>query len=264
MTVAVDRLELRDRLDEQVEVVASGLRGRADRRRQLDVDAGGVDDPADQVEQRLAGVRAQRRAARRPAARTARAPRRSSRPSPGSSSASPSDATSVGSAPATAASSSSATLRCEPRALAPARAPAELAARAPSSARSRGPIAQRGPVSSVQQLGVGGEVVQQRQRGHHLGDLGQPEQPLEADDLDRDLGARSSASNTSAACALSRVSTPISRHVGRRRRLVRADAPASGSQAELVVVRLVHRRPHRPRRGARLRLERRDLTSDAA
>jgi hypothetical protein len=55
----VDRLELRDRLDEQVEVVATGLGGRAHRGGQLDVDAGGVDDPPDQVEQRLARVRPQ-------------------------------------------------------------------------------------------------------------------------------------------------------------------------------------------------------------
>ena len=50
---AVDGLELRDRLDEQVEVLAAGARRVADRRRQLDVDAAGVDDPADQLEQRL-------------------------------------------------------------------------------------------------------------------------------------------------------------------------------------------------------------------
>ena len=57
--LAVDGLELGDGLDEQVEVVAPGRRGRADRRGQLDVDAGGVDDPADQVEDRLADRRAQ-------------------------------------------------------------------------------------------------------------------------------------------------------------------------------------------------------------
>ena len=55
----VDGLELRDRLDEQVEVVAARAGRRAHRGVELDVDAAGVDDPAHQVEQRLAGVRAQ-------------------------------------------------------------------------------------------------------------------------------------------------------------------------------------------------------------
>ena len=52
--VAVDGLELRHRLDEQVEVVAPGGGRRRDGRGELDVDARGVDDPADDVEQRLA------------------------------------------------------------------------------------------------------------------------------------------------------------------------------------------------------------------
>ncbi len=58
--VAVDRLELGDRLEEQVEVVAPGRRGGADRRGELDVDAGGVDDAPDDVEDRLPGVRPER------------------------------------------------------------------------------------------------------------------------------------------------------------------------------------------------------------
>ena len=66
----------------------------------------------------------------------------------------------------------------------------ELAARWPSRCRSRGPTAQRGPVSSVSRDGVGGDVVQQVERGHDLGHLGQPEQPGQADDLDRDVRAR--------------------------------------------------------------------------
>ena len=57
--VAVDGLELRHGLDEQVEVLAPRLRGRRHRRRELDVDAGDVDDPPHDVEQRLADVGAQ-------------------------------------------------------------------------------------------------------------------------------------------------------------------------------------------------------------
>ena len=69
--LTVDGLELRHRLHEQVEVVAAGRRGRAHRRGQLHVDAGGVDDPADQVEDRLADRRRAAAAARRRAARSA-------------------------------------------------------------------------------------------------------------------------------------------------------------------------------------------------
>ena len=57
-----------------------------------------------------------------------------------------------------------------------------------SSRRSRGPIAQRGPVSSVSSDGVGGHVVEQAERRHDLGDLGQPQQAGQADDLDGDAG----------------------------------------------------------------------------
>ena len=57
--VAVDGLELRDRLDEQVEVVASRGRGGRGGRGELDVDAGGVDDAAHDIEQRVADVGAQ-------------------------------------------------------------------------------------------------------------------------------------------------------------------------------------------------------------
>ena len=51
---AVDGLELGDGLDEQVEVLATCACRVADRRGELDVDSAGVDDPAHQLEQRLA------------------------------------------------------------------------------------------------------------------------------------------------------------------------------------------------------------------
>ena len=169
---AVDGLELRDRLDEQVEVVAPGLRRRAHRRRQLDVDAGGVDDPPDQVEQRLAGVR--RAASRSSAAsRPNRSPRLVgvvARP-PGPRARRCSETTSVGSAPATAAVELVARASAAGRGRRGSSTGAASRARRPSSARSRGPIAQRGPVEQGEQRGVGGQVVQQGQRGHHLGHL---------------------------------------------------------------------------------------------
>ena len=46
------------------------------------------------------------------------------------------------------------------------------------------------PVEQVEQLGVGGQVLEQREGGDDLGHLGQPEQPLQADDLDRDPARR--------------------------------------------------------------------------
>ena len=49
-----------------------------------------------------------------------------------------------------------------------------------------------GPARAAEQReqgGVGGEVLQQGQRRHHVGDLGQLQQPLEPDDLDGDVGA---------------------------------------------------------------------------
>ena len=52
----VDRLELGDGLDEQVEVLASCTRRVADRGGELDIDPAGVDDAPDELEQRLPGV----------------------------------------------------------------------------------------------------------------------------------------------------------------------------------------------------------------
>ena len=187
--LAVDGLELGDRLHEQVEVVAPGRGGRADRRGQLDVDAGGVDDPADQVEDRLADRRRAAGAARRPAAAN-RAPRlrASSRGRPGRSSASHErgDLGRVGALDGRRAAGPATSAK-----LAAARwLPASSRARRPEQrevARADRPAR---PGEQGEQRGVGGDVLDQGQRRDHLGDLGQPQQALEADDLDRDLAAR--------------------------------------------------------------------------
>ncbi len=183
--VAVDGVEVGDRLDEEVEVVAPGGGRRADRRGQLDVDAGGVHDPAHQVEQRLARRGGAGSAARRRAARTARAPRSSRRPSPGSATASSRAGISAGSTPSAISTSWSVIVAGRRRGpLAPGEllgAPAEQ----PQVARADRPAR---PGEQGEQRGVGGDVVQQVQGGDDLGDLGQAQQPGEPDDLDRDAG----------------------------------------------------------------------------
>ena len=183
---AVDGLELGDRLDEEVEVVAAGAGGVAHRRRQLDVDAAAVDDPADQVEQRLAGVAPQLTQLGGEQREPSCAPPRSRAGRRGRRARRSSETTSVGSEPATACASSSSTDAGRRRGR--AARPARSRARRPSRARSRGPIAHRGPVEQ------GRAASRWRVRSWtrvsvatHLGHLGQPEQPLEADDLDRDL-----------------------------------------------------------------------------
>ena len=234
--LAVDGLELRHRLHEQVEVVAPGGRRRA--------------RPTTRARRRCRQVSMIRRtrsrigsptaaaagAARRPAARTAPAPPASRRSSPGrlEGVAERGDLGRVGTL-----DDRGVELGPDVGVDHPAAGPDRSPARRPSSARSRGPIAQRGPVSRVSSDGVGGDVLDQGQGGDHLGHLGQPEQALEADDLDRDL-APVSASNTSAAWELSRVSTPISRHEGSA---IAAWAAVTcvGQGRELVVVGLVAR-----------------------
>ena len=98
--------------------------------------------------------------------------------SPGESSASPSAAISAGSMPSAIPISWSPNEAGLPRAAAgQGRRPA---AEQPEVARADRPArtGQQG-----EQRGVGGDVVEQVQRRHHLGDLGQPDQPGEADDL---------------------------------------------------------------------------------
>ena len=138
--------------------------------------------------------------------------------------------------------------------------PASRRARRPSSARSRGADRPARPGEQGEQRGVGGQVVQQGQRGHHLGHLGQPQQPL-SPTISTGMSAAVSASKTSAAWALSRVSTPISRHAGSA---IAACAARTcvGQPGQLVGVGLVHGGAHRAVRrrpavglsGARLRV----------
>ena len=182
--LAVDRLELGDRLDEQVEVLPPGGRGRADRRGQLDVDAGGVDDPAHQVEDRLADAPTAADAARRPAARTGRAPRSSSRGRPGRRARRTATGSRSGRRPRPPPPAGRWT---SSKSLAPALAPGEVTG-APAE---QGEVARTDrPARAGQQReqrGVGGDVLDQGEGGDDLGDLGQPEQTLETDDLDGDL-----------------------------------------------------------------------------
>ena len=130
--------------------------------------------------------RAQRPQLGRRAARTARAPRGSTAASPGSSSASQSEATSVGSAPGDGCARAGSAIASGRSGVGVAGQ--RRAARRPSSARSRGPIAQRGPVSRVSSAALAVRSCSRVRVATHLGHLGQPQQSLEADDLDRDLG----------------------------------------------------------------------------
>ena len=88
------------------------------------------------------------------------------------------------------------------------------AARRPSSARSRGPIAQRGPVSRVSSAALAVTSWSRVRVATTSATSGSRSSPWRPDDLDRDLAAAVRASKTSAACELSRVRTPISRHDG--------------------------------------------------
>ena len=91
--------------------------------------------------------------------------------------------------------------------------PASSRARRPSRARSRGPIAQRGPASSVSSaaLAVTSWIkVRVATTSETSGSRSRPLRPTISTGISRSL----SASKTAAACALSRVSTPISRQQG--------------------------------------------------
>ena len=237
--LAVDRLELGDRLHEQVEVVAPGGRGRADRRGELDVDAGGVDDPADQVEDRLAdrGAQPAQLVGQQPEPRPA--PRASSRGRPGPP------------ARRRARRSRSGRRPRRPRAAGPATSaklsppgwlPASSRARRPSSARSRGPIAQRGPASRVSSAALAVTSwtrVSVATTSETSGSRSRPLRPTISTGISRSV----SASKTAAAWELSRVSTPISRQAGSAISPWRRDHPV-GQPGQLVVVRLVHDRAY--------------------
>ena len=176
----VDGLEVRDRLDEQVEVLPPGAPGLAHRGGELHVEPAGVDDAPHQLEQRLPGVAAQvaqlggqqgeplprRRRVGQVAGVVQRVGQRDQLGGVG---------------PGHRARQ----LLVEGQA-GPAAAPGlgELAGARPEQGQV--PRADRPPRAGQQgqQLGVGGEVVDQGEGGQHLGDLREPQQPRETDDLD--------------------------------------------------------------------------------
>ena len=92
-------------------------------------------------------------------------------------------------------------------------APASSRARLPSSARSRGPMAHRGPVSRLSRSALAVRSCSSASvetTSETSGSRSSPDRPT----ISTGISARDSASKTSAAWLLSRVSTPISRHCG--------------------------------------------------
>ncbi len=242
--LTVDGLELGDGLHEQVEVLAAGRGRGAHRRGQLDVDAGGLDDPADQVEDRLAdggaepaqlvGQQAEAQQRLLGVVQVAGvlegvAQRR--------------DLGRVGALDGGLQLGLHGVER-----LAPGLAAGQLAgppAEQREVARTDRPAR---PGQQGEQRGVGGDVLDQGQRGHDLGDLGQPQQALEADDLDRDLPVGERVEDRGGVGVVAGQDADLlpARLVGRgRHRGVRLDHPV-GEPGELLVVGLVDDRPHLP------------------
>ena len=97
------------------------------------------------------------------------------------------------------------------------RTPAISAARSAEQPQVAGPDRPARAGQQGEHRGVGRDVVEQRQRRDDLGDLGQPQQARQADDLDRDAGGGEGVEDL-LGVPLSRVSTPMSDHARRRRR----------------------------------------------
>ena len=253
--LAVDGLELGDRLHEQVEVVAPGRGGRADRRGELDVDAGDVDDPADQVEDRLADRRTQpaQLVGQQPeplprlggvvevARVLQRVAQRGDLGRVGALDGRPQLGLDVGEA---------ARRRCW--------LPASSRARRPSSARSRGPIAQRGPASRVSSAALAVTSCTRVSVATTSDDLGQPEQALEADDLDRDLPVAQRVEDGGGVGVVAGEHADLAARPAPPSRAWRRRSP--GRPARPARRRRSRARPRVPRRGrARLGLERQQL-----
>ena len=185
--VAVDGLELRDRLDEQVEVVAPGRRRGTDRGRQLDVEPRGVDDAAHEVEQRLA-----RRAGAAAAAPLDSSPKRSRASDGVRRGAGVVERVRQGRDLGRVGAGDRVRELLVDRSVAlPVAGSADLGQVPGATPQQREVARTDGPPGTGQQReqrGVVRQVVQQGEGGDHLADLGQPEQPVEADDLDRHLG----------------------------------------------------------------------------
>ena len=185
--LAVEALELRDGLHEEVEVVTARRGRRGARGGELDVDAGGVDDPADQVEDRLTRCPAQSPqllgeqrealgglgAVGEVAGIVERVGERG-------------DLRRVG---AVDRGQQLARERLTPvgGGGVGGRGAGQLPGAPPEQRQVAGSDGPAGAGQQRQQVGVGGHVADQREGGHDLRDLGQAQQALEPDDLHRDL-----------------------------------------------------------------------------
>ncbi len=260
--LAVDRLELGHRLHEQVEVLAAGRGGRADRRGELDVDPGRVEDPAHQVEDRLADGGAQPAQLvgqhREPLARLGRVVE-VARVLQGV--AQGRDLGGVGTL------DGGLQLGLDVHELGTARLGTGELAGPPTQQRevARADRPPR-PGEQRQQRGVGGDVLDQGERRDHLGDLGQPEQALEADDLDRDLAVAQRVEDRCGVRVVAGQHADLAASTGwslaAARRGMCLEHPV-GEPGELVVVGVVHDRVHLAGLRTRLRLERQDVGTSA-
>ena len=160
----------------------------------------------------------------------------------------------MGSAPSTAAASWASHGR---ELLAAALAARELAG--PSSEQGEVARADRParPGEQGEQRGVGGDVLDERERGDHLGHLRQPEQPLETDDLHGDLAAAQGVEDGRGVRVVAGedADLPPRRDLHRRPGLDHL----VGQPDELVVVGLVDGGADLAGRRTRLRLQRQQL-----
>ena len=171
--------------------------------------------------------------------------------SPGSASASSSAGISAGSIPSAIASRCSVTWAgAAPR----PRVAGELGGPLAEQLEVARPDRPARAVEEGEQRGVRGDVVQQPQHRHDLGDLGQPQQAREADDLDRDAGAGEGVEDVGG------VGVVAGQHADRRPRPVVGVAHGVGQPGQLVGVPLEDAGGHLARGGAGLGLERLDLT----
>ena len=130
----------------------------------------------------------------------------------------------------------------------------------------RGPSAQQAEVTGAdrparpgeqgEQRGVGGDVVHEVQDRDDLGHLGKPQQPVEADDLDRDARVRQGVEDLGGVRVVARQDSGLGpRHAA----VVRVGGAHAGHQrSQLATVRLVDRRADDAVARLGLGLERRD------
>jgi hypothetical protein len=113
------------------------------------------------------------------------------------------------------------------------------------------------PGQQGQEGGVGRDVLDQRERGDHLGDLGQPEQALEADDLDRDLPVAQDVEDGGGVGVVAREHADLAPAglVGARLEIGVRGEDLVGEPRELIVIGLVDCGADRAVRGPGLRLQ---------